>query len=132
MSKAKVIVVDDEAKVREYFSDVLRHEDFNVNTAQNGEIAINMIDQDFYDVALIDLNMPKVDGFQVLERVKQDRRLKKMPVIVLTSSSRNRDIDRAYELGCNSYIVKPVGYENFLRAVIDINRYWLILCEIPK
>lgn len=69
MPKAKVLVADDEVKIREYFSDVLRHEDFDVDTAQNGEIAIDLIDKDFYDVALIDLNMPKVDGMSVLKHI---------------------------------------------------------------
>ena len=80
---------------------------------------------------LLDLKMPGVDGFEVLETVKQDAGLKKMPIIVLTSSNQNSDLERAYELGCNSYIVKPVNYNNFMEAVIDIQRYWILLCEIP-
>jgi len=81
---------------------------------------------------LLDLNMPRVDGFEVLKTIKQDPRLKKMPVIVLTTSNREKDIQLAYDLGCNSYIVKPVNYDNFLKAVVDIQRYWIILNEIPS
>lgn len=81
---------------------------------------------------LLDLNMPRVDGFEVLKVIKQDPRLKRMPVIVLTTSDREKDIQLAYDLGCNSYIVKPVNYDNFLRAVIEIQRYWIILNEIPS
>jgi len=80
---------------------------------------------------LLDLKMPKVDGFEVLKTVKQDEDLKSMPVVVLTSSRDNDALDRAYDLGCNSFIVKPVGYDNFLEAVIDIQKYWIIICEIP-
>ena len=80
---------------------------------------------------LLDINMPKVNGFEVLEVVKGDPVLRKMPVIVLTTSNRIKDVERAYELGCNSYIVKPVGYENFLQAVKDIQMYWLIHCKMP-
>jgi len=80
---------------------------------------------------LLDLKMPKVDGFEVLKTVKQDENLKKMPIVVLTSSRENADLDRAYDLGCNSFIVKPVGYDNFLEAVVDIQKYWIIICEIP-
>ena len=80
---------------------------------------------------LLDLKMPRVDGFEVLEKIKTNQELKKIPIIVLTSSRRDLDIDRAYELGCNSYIVKPVNFENFIEAVVEIQRYWLILCEIP-
>ncbi len=80
---------------------------------------------------LLDLKMPRVDGFEVLKTIKQDPQLKTMPVIVLTTSNREKDIQLAYDLGCNSYIVKPVGYENFLKAVVDIQRYWIILNEKP-
>jgi CheY-like chemotaxis protein len=80
---------------------------------------------------LLDLNMPKVDGFEVLKTVKQDKNLKKMPIVVLTSSRDNTALDRAFDLGCNSFIVKPVGYDNFLEAVIDIQRYWIQISEIP-
>jgi CheY-like chemotaxis protein len=81
---------------------------------------------------LLDLNMPKMNGFEVLETIKNDAGLRSIPVIVLTTSNRSRDIRRAYHLGCNSYITKPVGYENFLKAVIEIQRYWIIQCEIPN
>ena len=80
---------------------------------------------------LLDLKMPRMNGFEVLEVIKKDAGLKRIPVIVLTSSNRGRDVERAYDLGCNSYIVKPVGYDNFLKAVIEIQRYWILLCEIP-
>ena len=80
---------------------------------------------------LLDLKMPKVDGFEVLKTVKQDEDLKKMPIVVLTSSKDNAALDRAYGLGCNSFIVKPVGYDNFLEAVIDIQKYWILICEVP-
>lgn len=80
---------------------------------------------------LLDLKMPRVDGFEVLKTVKQDAKLKKLPIIVLTTSNREKDIQLAYSLGCNSYIVKPVNYEKFIEAVKTIQRYWMIMCEIP-
>jgi CheY-like chemotaxis protein len=80
---------------------------------------------------ILDLNMPKVDGFEVLETIKGDEKLKSIPVIVLTSSSRPEDIERAYKLGCNSFIVKPVSFEDFIEAVMEIKRYWLSLSKIP-
>ena len=80
---------------------------------------------------LLDLNMPKVDGFEVLKTVKQDEALKKMHIVVLTSSKDNVALNRAFSLGCNSFIVKPVGYINFLEAVIEIQRYWIVLSEVP-
>ena len=80
---------------------------------------------------LLDLKMPKMDGFEVLSQLKSDNKYKKMPILVLTSSDRDQDVDRAYELGCNSYICKPVNFENFIKVVIEIQQYWLVLCKIP-
>jgi len=82
-------------------------------------------------LVILDLNMPKVDGFEVLETIKGDDKLKSIPIIVLTSSSRPEDIERAYKLGCNSFIVKPVSYEDFIEAVMEIKRYWLSLSKLP-
>jgi CheY-like chemotaxis protein len=82
-------------------------------------------------LVILDLNMPRVDGFEVLETIKGDEKLKSTPIIVLTSSSRTEDIERAYKLGCNSFIVKPVSFEDFIEAVMEIKRYWLSLSKIP-
>ena len=78
-------------------------------------------------VILLDLKMPKVDGFEVLKRVKKDNSTKKIPVVVLTSSKEGQDISKSYELGANSYIVKPVEYDGFLKAVMEIGLYWSFL-----
>ena len=80
---------------------------------------------------LLDLKMPRVDGFEVLKTVKQDAKLKRLPIIVLTTSNREQDIQRAYDLGCNSYIMKPVSYEKFIEAINSIHIYWMTMCEIP-
>lgn len=83
-------------------------------------------------LVLLDLKMPKMSGFQVLEAIKKDENLKKLPVIVLTSSENSEDINKAYDLGCNSYIIKPVNFMNFIATVIDIDRYWLAICQTPE
>ena len=80
---------------------------------------------------LLDLKMPGLDGFEVLETIKADDTMKIIPVIVLTSSERDLDVERAYKLGCNSYIVKPVNFENFIKAIVEIENYWLAICELP-
>jgi chemotaxis family two-component system response regulator Rcp1 len=82
-------------------------------------------------LVILDLNMPKVNGFEVLETIKGDDKLKSIPIIVLTSSSRPEDIERAYKLGCNSFIVKPVSFEDFIEATMEIKRYWLSLSKLP-
>lgn len=83
-------------------------------------------------VVLLDLKLPKVDGLEVLRVIKSDARTRAIPVVVLTSSREEPDISRAYDLGANSYIVKPVDFEAFARAVADVGLYWLLLNHPPK
>ncbi len=78
-------------------------------------------------VILLDLKMPRVDGIEVLRKVKSDERTKTIPVVVLTSSQEDPDVRACYELGVNSYIVKPVGFENFAKAISELGLYWLLL-----
>ncbi len=77
-------------------------------------------------VILLDLKLPKVDGLEVLQRVKSDPRTRSVPVVVLTSSREERDIVESYQLGVNSYIVKPVSFEQFTDAVRQLGLYWLL------
>lgn len=83
-------------------------------------------------VVLLDLKLPKVDGFEVLKRIKGDSRTKMIPVVALTSSREQRDLVDCYNLGVNSYIVKPVSFDGFARAVQDLGAYWLLLNELPS
>lgn len=80
---------------------------------------------------LLDLKLPRKSGFEVLEWLRQQRGLKRLPVAVLTSSAETPDINRAYDLGANSYLVKPVRFEGLLRMVQTLNLYWLIINEKP-
>lgn len=83
-------------------------------------------------IILLDLKMPKVSGIEVLKTLKSDDRTKAIPVIVLTSSQEDPDIKVCYELGVNSYIVKPVGFENFTKAISELGVYWLLLNQPPR
>jgi len=83
-------------------------------------------------VILLDLKLPKVDGLEVLKRIKDDPRTKTIPVVVLTSSKEQNDVVESYRLGVNSYIVKPVNFESFSEAVGHIGLYWLLINQSPK
>ena len=80
-------------------------------------------------VVLLDLKLPMVDGLEVLEKIKSDTRTKSIPVVVLTSSSEERDIIVSYNLGVNSYVIKPVDFDKFVDAAKEIGLYWMLLNE---
>jgi len=82
-------------------------------------------------VILLDLKLPKVDGMEVLRRVKADERTRAIPVVVMTSSQEEQDIVESYRLGVNSYIVKPVDFDKFAQSVADMGLYWLLLNKVP-
>jgi two-component system response regulator len=134
----EILLVEDNAQDAELTLRALKQRNLanRVHVCRDGAEAI-----DFFDdvrtgtapkVVLLDLKLPKVDGLEVLQRLKRDTRTKGIPIVVLTSSREEPDIEKAYALGANSYIVKPVDFEAFARAVADVGLYWLLLNHPPK
>ena len=83
-------------------------------------------------IILLDLRLPKVDGLEVLTKIKSDPHTRKIPVVVLTSSREDKDIKESYKLGANSFIVKPVNFDSFSEVVIHLGFYWLLINEPPQ
>ena len=113
-----------------------------IKVARDGAEALEFIfgggtqaDHDVEDtpkLILLDLKLPKIDGFEVLRRIKGDVRTKKIPTVILTSSKEQQDVVETYQLGVNSYIVKPVEFESFVDAVSKLGMYWLLLNHPPR
>ncbi len=107
-----------------------------VRVARDGEEALQMLlgrdgepPSRLPAVVLLDLNMPRVNGLEVLREIRSNERIRRLPVVILTSSGEEQDIVRGYDLGANSYIRKPVDFENFVSAVKNLGLYWLVLNE---
>ena len=142
-SSVEILLVEDSAQDVELALTALREANLanRIQVARDGEEALDFVfctgsqaDRDITAtpaVIFLDLKLPKVDGLEVLRRVKADARTKTIPVVVLTSSNEQRDLLESYELGVNSYIVKPVNFEQFVAAVQDVGMYWLRLNQRP-
>lgn len=105
-----------------------------VKVARDGEEALRMLlggesqeHSKLPAVVLLDLNMPKINGLEVLKEIRSNERTRRLPVVILTSSGEERDIVQGYDLGANSYIRKPVDFENFVHAMKQLGLYWLVL-----
>lgn len=110
-----------------------------VSVARNGQEALDFLNKkgEFSnaqrpDLILLDINIPIFNGLEVLEEIKRDDSLKKIPVIMLTTSSNQKDIDKAYKNYCNSYVKKPLEMEEFMEAILKIEEFWLQLSVLSK
>jgi DNA-binding response OmpR family regulator len=106
----------------------------DVRVARDGEEAIDMLvgpSPIKPQVVLLDLKLPKIDGLEVLRRIRESETTRMLPVVVLTSSDEERDLIRSYQIGVNSYIRKPVNFNDFAEATRQLGLYWLVLNECP-
>jgi DNA-binding response OmpR family regulator len=138
----RILLVEDDPKDVELTMTAL--EEYNLSNevvvASDGEEALDYL---YYQgkfqrrsaenpaVLLLDLKLPKVDGLEVLQRIKSDEKLKMIPVVVLTSSREERDMVASYKLGVNAYVVKPVDFHEFVNAIKELGVFWAIINEPP-
>lgn len=113
----RVHVLNDGAEALEFIFATGAHAQRNIKNVPN--------------VVLLDLKLPKVNGLEVLRRIKSDERTKRTPVVVLTSSQEERDVVESYNLGVNSYIIKPIDFNKFIDAVAKLSLYWVLLNRPP-
>jgi two-component system response regulator len=143
LTRKTILLVEDDANDEELTLRALRKSNIRneVIVARDGAEALELLlgEGKFLDpemdtlpaVVLLDLKLPKVNGIEVLRRIRQDPRTRRVPVVVLTSSRHERDRDEVYDLGANSYICKPVDFEKFSEAVGSLGMYWVLLNELP-
>ncbi len=113
-----------------------------VHIVNNGEEALDFLfsRNDYFEksninnlrLILLDLKLPKVDGFEVLSELKKNDKTKNIPVVIMTSSKQESDILQGYQLGANSYIIKPLEYDCFIKTIGDIGAYWLLYNKLPE
>ena len=111
----------------------------NLHHVDNGEKCLKFLRKEepyggtpFPDLILLDMNMPVMGGYEVLSEIVKDEKLRKVPVVVLTTSSEAGDIKKMYHLRCNSYITKPVNFDNFTKAIGQLAGYWLTVVVVPE
>ncbi|AFM11793.1 response regulator [Turneriella parva] len=139
MDEVEILLVEDNADDLEMALFAFREANIanRIQVARDGQEALDFIFGDsatggarnghYPKVILLDLKLPKVDGFEVLRRLKATEATKTIPVVILTSSKEHRDMIESYNLGVNSYIVKPVNFENFANVIKELGFYWLVL-----
>lgn len=139
----EILLVEDNPQDAELTIRALKNRNLanNLVHVEDGQAAVDFLfntgrykNRDFSPkpkLVMLDLKLPKVDGIEVLRRIRADARTKLLPVVVLSSSREDRDVAEAYRLGVNSYIVKPVDFESFSEAVSNLGLYWLLLNEAP-
>jgi two-component system response regulator len=138
-----ILLVEDSQEDADLAIHALRRENLanNIYIAQDGEAALDFLfcrgpfaGRSFANppkLVLLDLKLPKVDGIQILKLLKEDSRTRGIPVVILTSSKEERDLVQGYDLGVNSYIQKPVDFEQFRQTVKTVGLYWMVINQRP-
>ena len=134
----ELLLIEDNPEDAELTIRVLKKHNLanNLVHLRDGEAALNFLfangSNNIPRLILLDLKMPKVDGIEVLRKIKKDEQKRLIPVVILSSSKQERDIIESYKLGVNGYVVKPVEFEKFVEAVAQLGLFWLLLNQPPR
>lgn len=140
MSAHQILLVEDNPDDRDLTLRAFKKAeiDVEITCAEDGAEALDLLLPEAEgaaalqpDLVLLDLNLPIVDGLEVLRRIRADKLTHSLPVVLLTSSKEQEDISKGYDLGCNSYVRKPVNFDDFLKAARQLGAYWLTLNQPP-
>ena len=129
MSKACILVIEDDPDIQELVIVSFAREGWTVLAAEDGEKGLALLASSMPDCIILDIMLPGMDGLEVLSQIRADERTRRQPVVILTTSSEEEDIARSYDMGANSYIRKPVDFNQFAEAVQHLGLYWLVLNE---
>lgn len=138
---AEILLIDDDEADIKLTKRTLEKSrlNLNLNIARDGVEALKYLNQEAPyenapkpDLIFLDLNMPKMDGKETLKRIKESSNLRKIPVVILTTSKQEQDIARSYKLGCNAYVIKPVGIEAFTQVIQEVENFWLSIVTLSE
>ncbi|HTH56684.1 MAG TPA: response regulator [Cyclobacteriaceae bacterium] len=135
----EVLLVEDSPDDYELTRNVLEENAINYHHAKDGEEAINFVtsthEESFSDeihLILLDLKLPKLNGLEVLKKIRSDMRSHNIPVVILSSTDDEREITEAYDLGANSFVIKPIEFERFVRILSSVIDYWTLVNEMSR
>lgn len=143
LEPVEIVLIEDNPNDVELELRALKQANFGnkIFVAHDGEMALSYLFQTgpyqgmnytAPKVIFLDLKLPKIDGLDVLKQLKKDERTKTIPIVVLTSSSEEKDIVESYKLGVNSYITKPIEFEKFVKVTVELGLYWVLLNKLPN
>ena len=132
MESKKVLIAEDSSVIQNLTKKILQIQNYQIFSAKNGLEVLSMLENDYYDIILMDINMPKMDGREFLEKIKGDTALTSIPLVVLTTSNDIEDINHSYGNLANCFILKPVDLSKFVEVVQAIEYFWLKIVKLPS
>lgn len=135
-AKMTILIADDDADDRMFLEEALHKNGYKhtIEFVEDGEELITRLkhpDFPMPNLLMLDLNMPRKNGFQALQEIKDDPRLRRLPVIIMTTSSADEDVARSYDLGVNSFITKPFNFSRLIEMIGALKTYWLDIVKLP-